>query len=171
MVLARTAPGAATPSYSLLLILGGLLSSLALVALWERQRESSPAFALWALAIGLFAALGSAAHGGFDLANAINAPSRPATDLPNQIDPRGMLTFGSAGLSVGAFSLLMWSHGAWPRPLVYVGFASALLLLAIYLVRLTVPSSPAVLAPAALEGFIVNPVWYVWLGRELRRGG
>ena len=169
--LARVAPGTATPTYSLLLLLGGLLSSLALVALWERLREAAPAFALWALAIGLFAALGSAAHGGFDLANAINPPSRLATDVPNQVDPRGLLTFGFAGLSVGAFSLLMRSFGAWPRTLVYIGFASALLLVLIYLLRLIVPSSVIVLAPAALEGFIVNPVWYLWLGLELRRGG
>ena len=91
--------------------------------------------------------------------------------MPNQVDPRGLLTFGFAGLSVGAFSLLMRSFGAWPRTLVYIGFASALLLVLIYLLRLIVPSSVIVLAPAALEGFIVNPVWYIWLGLELRRGG
>jgi hypothetical protein len=170
VLLTRTSPGAATATYSLLLLLGGLLSSLALVALWERQREAAPAFALWALALGLFAALGSAAHGGFDLANNISPPARIATDVPNQIDPRGLLTFGFAGLSVGAFSLLMSRFGAWPRALVYVGFASAVLLILIYLLRLSTPNSTIVLAPAALEGFIVNPVWYVWLGLELRRG-
>lgn len=168
--LARTAPGQATGVYSLLLLLGGLLSTLALVALWERQREAAPAFTLWALTLGLFAALGSAVHGGFDLANTINMPSKFSTDVPNEIDPRGLLTFGIAGLSVGAFSLLMWGAGGWPRVLVYVGFASAVLLIVIYLLRLVVPSSTAVLAPAALEGFIVNPLWYIWLGIELRRG-
>ena len=168
--LARSAPGSAVATYSLLLLLGGLLSTLALVALWERQREGAPAFALWALVLGLFAALGSAAHGGFDLANTINPPSTPTSEVPNQVDPRGLLTFGFAGLSIGAFSILMWSFGDWPRALVYVGFASAVLLIAIYLLRLTVPSSTVVLAPAALEGFIVNPLWYIWLGLELRRG-
>jgi hypothetical protein len=168
--LARTAPETATVAYSVLLLVGGLLSSLALVALWERQREAAPAFALWALALGLFAALGSAAHGGFDLANAVNPPARLPTDVPNQVDPRGLLTFGFAGISVAAFSLLMLSFGDWPRFLVYVGFLSALLLILIYVLRLTLPSSTLVLVPAALEGFIVNPLWYVWLGIQLRRG-
>ena len=39
----------------------------------------------------------------------------------------------------------------------------------IYLARLTIvsPGNAVVLAPAALEGFLVGPVWYVWLGLEL----
>ena len=41
----------------------------------------------------------------------------------------------------------------------------------IYLARLIILSatSPLVLLPAAIEGFIVNPAWYVWLGFALRR--
>jgi hypothetical protein len=170
VLLARVAPTAAAGTYSFFLLVGGLLGSLALVALWERQREASPALALWALAVGLFAALGSAIHGGYDLANAINAPVRLALDVPNEVDPRGLLTFGFAGLAVGAFSLLMRGYGDWPPGLVYVGFASAVLLVLVYLLRLIIPSSPVLLAPAAIEGFIVNPAWYVWLGLELQRG-
>ena len=170
VVQARLAPTAATGTYSFFLLIGGLLGSLALVALWERQREASPALALWALAIGLFAALGAAIHGGYDLANAINVPVKLALDVPNEVDPRGLLTFGFAGLAVGTFSLLMRDHGDWPRSLVYLGFASALLLVLVYLLRLILPNSPVVLAPAALEGFIVNPAWYIWLGLELQRG-
>jgi hypothetical protein len=45
------------------------------------------------------------------------------------------------------------------------------LLLVVYLGRLVVltPSSPLVLLPAALTGFVVNPLWYVLLGLALRR--
>ena len=169
VLLTRVAGGGATAAYSALLLLGGLLSSFALVGLWERQRMVSPGLALWALAVGLFGALGAAIHGGFDLANVITAPPRLILEAANPVDPRGMLTFGFAGLAVGAFSFLMQRSGAWPRTLVYLGFASAILLIVIYLLRLLIPNSSAVLAPAALEGFVVNPVWYVWLGLELRR--
>jgi hypothetical protein len=36
----------------------------------------------------------------------------------------------------------------------------------IYLGRLIVfdATNPLLLGPAALEGFIVNPLWYIWLG-------
>jgi hypothetical protein len=168
-VLLARVPGAATAVYSLFLLLGGLFSSLALVALWERVREWSPGFALWALALGLFAALGAAIHGGYDLANAINLPARVALDVPNEVDPRGLLTFGFAGLAIGAFTLMMRSLAGWPPRLVYLGYLSAGLLLLIYLLRLISPNSPLALAPAGLEGFLVNPIWYIWLGRELRR--
>ena len=96
-------------------------------------------------------------------------PQGGTTNLPSQIDPRGLLTFGVAGLSIAAFTWLMSGAAGWPSRFVYLGFASAVLLVLIYLFRLIAPNSQAVLAPAALEGFIVNPLWYVWLGIELRR--
>jgi hypothetical protein len=30
-------------------------------------------------------------------------------------------------------------------------------------------TSPAIVIPALLEGFIVNPLWYAWLGLTLLR--
>jgi hypothetical protein len=166
---ARAAPQAAVGLYSLLLLLGGLLGSLALVALWERLREEAPAVAVWALAVGLFATLGSAIHGGYDLANAVLVPPKATFDFPSQVDPRGLLTFGFAGLAVGAFSMLMHRAGGWPARLPVVGYVSAALLVVVYLLRLLVPNSQVVLAPAAVEGFVVNPLWYILLGLELRR--
>ena len=32
------------------------------------------------------------------------------------------------------------------------------------------PKSPGLLTAAVLVGFVVNPVWFVWLGLELRGG-
>ena len=45
------------------------------------------------------------------------------------------------------------------------------LLILVYLARLIVlaPTSPLVLVPAALAGFVVNPAFYLWLGLWLRR--
>jgi hypothetical protein len=170
VLLARFAPDAAVGAYSFFLLIGGLLSSLALVGLWDRLRMEAPAWTLWAVAIGIIAAFGSAIHAGYDLANAIQ-PQGGSSSLPSQIDPRGLLTFGFAGLAVAAFSMLMRAAPGWPPRLVYLGFASAVLLVVIYLFRLVAPNSAAVLVPAALEGFIVNPIWYVWVGIELRRAG
>lgn len=58
-----------------------------------------------------------------------------------------------------------------PRGLAYLGYVSGVLLVLIYLGRLIIlsASNPLVLGPAAIEGFIVNPAWYIWLGLALRR--
>jgi hypothetical protein len=42
----------------------------------------------------------------------------------------------------------------------------------LYLGRLIVldPTSPVILVPALLNGFLVNPALYIWLGLALLRG-
>ena len=119
---------------------------------------------------GLAGALAATLHGGYDLANAIHPPDQ-ASSLPSAIDPRGLGTFGIAGIAMLAFAYLMGRDASFPRNLSYLGYLSGALLIVIYLARLIILSatSPLVLLPAAIEGFIVNPAWYVWLGFALRR--
>jgi hypothetical protein len=119
--------------------------------------------------------VGAAIHGGYDLANAINAPVSNAAseaNLPNQVDPRGLLTFGIAGLSVLVIAWLMGQGGGFSRTLGLLGWALSILLIVIYLARLIVlqATNPVVLIPALLVGFILNPLWYLWLGLGLLRG-
>jgi hypothetical protein len=92
--------------------------------------------------------------------------------LPNPVDPRGLLTFGVTAIAVGLIAWMILRSGAFPRRLAYVGFAASFLLVVIYVGRLTIldPESPVLLVAALLAGFVVNPIWYVWLGLELRRG-
>jgi hypothetical protein len=155
----------------LFLMLTGLFTTAALVAVYERLRETDASFALLALLLGVAGALGSAVHGGYDLANAINPPSS-MPDLPNPVDPRGLLTFGVAGAALFIVSWLIGRGGRFPRGLGYLGYVSAILLLALYLGRLIVfdPTSPVILAPALLNGFLVSPIFYLWLGLALLRG-
>ncbi len=156
------------------LLAGGLLSLVALVALFNRLAEADAGFALLGLMLAGVSALGAAIHGAYDLANAIHPPveAAGAAGLPNAIDPRGFLTFGLAGLAVLVAAVLMGRGGRFPNLLRLLTFVLGLLLLIIYLGRLIVldPTSPLILAPAALTGFILNPVWYIWLGLELRQG-
>jgi hypothetical protein len=154
----------------LFLLLTGLLSTAALVAVYERLRETDAAFALFALLLGIAGALGSAVHGGYDLANTINPPPS-VPDLPNPVDPRGLLTFGVAGIALFVVAWLITRGGQFPKGLGYLGYASAVLLIALYLGRLIVldPTSPVILAPALLNGFLINPAFYLWLGLSLLR--
>lgn len=155
----------------LFLMSGGLLTTAALVAVYERLRRTEATFALWALLLGMAGALGSAAHGGYDLANAINPPPS-IPNLPNPADPRGLLTFGVAGIALFVIAWLIGRGAEFPRGLGYLAYASAVLLLALYLGRLIVldPTNPLILVPALLNGFLINPAFYLCLGLTLLRG-
>src|SRR5262245_30767193 len=91
---------------SAFLLAGGLLALPALLALYRRACDANPDLALLATVLAIASALGAAIHGGYDLANAINPPAT-TTDLPNQVDPRGLLTFGLGGLSLLTFTAVL----------------------------------------------------------------
>ncbi len=153
---------------ALFLLLGGVLSTAVLVAVYNRLKEVDVTFALWALLLSIAGAFGAIIHGGYDLANAINPTTASAAlaNLPSAIDPRGLLTFGIAGLGVFVIAWLMGRSEHFPRALSYLGYLLAVLLVVLYLGRLIIldPKNPIILVDALLSGFIVNPVWYVWLG-------
>jgi hypothetical protein len=154
------------------LMLGGLLATPVLLAVYERLQETDASFARWGLVLGLAAAVGSLIHGGYDLANAINPPATSNLDLPSQIDPRGMLTFGVAGIGLLVFARLMSRTSTFPRGLAYIGYIAGVLLLWIYLGRLVIlqPTNLIIVVPALLAGFLANPAWYIGLGLALMRG-
>lgn len=165
VVVSRLSPPAGALLSALFLLLGGLLTILALAGVYDRRRDELPALALLVVVLGSVGALGAAVHGGYDLANAIHPPGSLPSDVPNPVDPRGLLTFGVAGLALLLLGRLV---GAGLGRFAYV--AGALLIL-VYLARLIVltPSNPVVLLPAALAGFVVNPAFYAWLGLWLLR--
>ncbi len=149
---------------------GGFYTSAVWALLYERLQPAGGGFALWMLLLGIGASLGAAVHGGYDLALAIELPRAAATELPSQIDPRGLLTFGVNALALMTAVGLMGSGGGWPSNLRYIGFLNAALCLVLYFGRLIIvtPTNPIIVNAALLNGFLVNPVWWVWLGLRLR---
>jgi hypothetical protein len=155
-----------------LLMMGGLLSVPVMVALYHRLRATDAGFAMLALLLGVTGAVGSAVHGAYDLANVIRpVQGAPPSELPNPIDPRGLLTFGFVALALIVVSWLIIRGGRLPRGLGTLGYLSGGLLLVIYLGRLIAfdPRNPILLVAALLAGLVVNPVWWIWLGRSLLR--
>jgi hypothetical protein len=154
------------------LMVGGLLSTVVMVAIYERLGGGG--LAVIGLAFALMGALGAIVHGGYDLANALNPPfADPLADagLPSPVDPRGLLTFGMAGLGLLILALLARREGALSRPVATIGIVFALLLIVVYLGRLVIltPTNPLVAVPAGLAGVIVGPFFYFAAGLELRR--
>jgi hypothetical protein len=157
----------------LFLMLMGLLSTAVLVAVYGRLRETDASFALLALVLGVAGALGSAVHGGFDLANAVSPPaSTLVEEVPNPVDPRGLLTFGVAGIALFAVGWLVVGGRRFPIVVGYLAYLSAILLVILYLGRLIVldPTSPVILLPALLNGFLINPAFYLLVGMALLSG-
>jgi hypothetical protein len=165
VVVSRLNPASGALLSALFLLLGGLLGVVAFLGVYDRRREDRPAFSLLFVVLGAAGGLGAAVHGGYDLANALHPPVSLPGDVPNPVDPRGFLTFGVTGLALLLLGALVQEG---PGRLAYL--AGGLLIL-VYLARLIVlaPTSPLVLVPAALAGFVVNPAFYLWLGLWLRR--
>lgn len=177
VIIARSAPTLGGFLTSLFLLLSSLLVTTMVVALYCRLRHVDAAFALWALLLGLVGALGAAIHGGYDLANVINPPAAgeltaALATVPSQIDPRGLTTFGIMGIAILVFTWLMNRDQRFPTNLRYLGYLFGSLFIILYLARLIVfnPANPLLLVPVLVTGFLVNPVWHIWLGLTLRRG-
>ena len=157
----------------LFLMLGGLFSTAVLVALYALLRETNAPFALWGVLLSIAGALGSAIHGGYDLANVLHPVSvvtyAAAAGAPNALDPRGVLTFFIAGIGLFVIAWLIGRNQRFPKMLSYLGYLAAALLIILYLGRLVIytPTNPVILIPALLSGFLVNPIWYIWLGITL----
>src|SRR5881227_2657094 len=134
---------------ALFLMLGGVFSTAVLVAVYNRLKETDATFPLWALLLSIAGAFGAIIHGGDDLANAINPTSANVAlaNLPSAIDPRGLLTFGVAGIGIFVMAWLMGRSGQFPRGLSYWGCLLAVLLFVLYLGRLIIldPKNPIVL--------------------------
>jgi hypothetical protein len=169
-----SAPRAASYASSLFLLAGGLVSLVVMIALYQRLRLPDPSFALLGLLLGVAGALGSSIHGGFDLAVLVKRPAYSDVYFPaNTVDPRGLLTFGFTALALLVIAYLILRGGAaLPRRLGHLGLLGGILLIVVYFGRLIVlnPKNPGLLTAVVLSGFIVNPVWFLWVARILWRG-
>lgn len=158
----------------LLLMFGGFVVTAVLIAVFRRIQETDVGFALWAVLLGIAGAVGSALHGGFDLAVQARNPAGTVSNLTaNPTDPRGLATFALTGIALLLISWLIVAGGRLPKGLGYLGILGGVLLVVVYVGRLTIfnPKNPFLLTIAVLSGFIVNPAWFAWLGRTLLAGG
>jgi hypothetical protein len=171
LVILNTESKGAEIAGALFLMVGGLLSTAVLTAVYGRVRDTDPGFALWGLVLGVAGSLGSAIHGGFDLGRLVDDIDASLPPVPHPVDPRGLMTFAVTAIAVSTFAWLIVRGDRLPRALGYMGFAVGALFLVLYLGRLIIvdPTSPVLLGAAVLSGFVVNPAWFIWLGMALRQ--
>lgn len=147
-------------------LVGAVLSVPVAVALYLRLRETDRGFALLALLFGLVASLGQLENSGLTLAKELG-------DLVGESsDPAGHFRFGLLGVSLFIVGWLMVRGAAFPKRLGYLGQAGGVLLVLVYVGRLTGVIDPATkitVVPPVLYGVLIHPIFYVWLGRILRR--
>ena len=161
---------------STFMIIIGFFTTGTLTAIYGRLRGRSPEFALWAYLLGVVGAVGSAIHGSYDLANAIHPLSLGATEaaagVPSQVDPRGFLTFLIYAVALLTFSILIITSRRFPNALGILGIVLAAVLMLLYFARMISldPSNLLVVVLVILSGFILSPVWNIWLGLALWRG-
>jgi hypothetical protein len=161
----------------IILAASGIFSSAALVALYERLRPTSEGFALWGLALGLFSSFATLMHGAYQALLLIALPSaggnqQAAIELvrmvPSQIDPAGLGTFGLIGLASLVTGMIIIAGGRLPRGLGYLALVNALLLIVLFFAS-AANAQTLILISGGLTSVIVGPIYWVWLGRELRR--
>jgi hypothetical protein len=157
------------PLPSVLLMLGGIVTSLFAVGLYIRVRGIDEGMALWGWLLASAGAAGAAIHGAFDLANALHPPAAEYA-YPNPVDPRGFLTFAIAGLSTLVFSGLLLRGAALARGAAILGLVSGVAVVALYVAYLVIfdATSPVVVG-LVLVGGVIQPVWTIWIGSLLVR--
>ncbi|HEY7527495.1 MAG TPA: hypothetical protein VIA82_11755 [Candidatus Limnocylindria bacterium] len=173
-VVAGWAPQLGIVVASVALMIGALLSIAVLLAVFRRLAGDDAAVGLFGLVLVVIGAAGAMAHGGYDLANAIHPPLSDVlgdAQLPNPVDPRGLLTFGASGLGLLVLAALARRSRVLPGGLATLGMVVGALLIVVYLGRLIIltPTNPVVAAAAGVTGLILSPAFYLWLGMQLRR--
>ena len=97
------------PFFALLLV-GAVASVPVVVAIYQRLRETDEAFALTALVLGLFGALGGILHGGYELA-ALQTPPSEGYYPGLESVTKGVLRYGAAGLALLVIGWLILRGG------------------------------------------------------------
>ena len=136
----------------------------AIVAVYYRVRAVGEAWAFFATLVGVAASVGTMVAAMYDVANLRQAP--PLTGV-SPANPLGVLSFGLTGLWFVVANLLLW-RTAMPRVLLVLGFVAATDLLAGFVAGLSENGGVVYLA-SFVAGAIGGPIYWLWLGRQLRR--
>jgi hypothetical protein len=167
LVIARQAAYVGTLGSWLILGASGIFTSAAFVALYQRVRSADEGFSLWALLLGVLASFATLVHGIYEAQLMTNTGT--AQQLPSEVDPAGLATFAVTGLATFVFGWLIARSGVLPRRLGQLGMLNAVLLVVLFLATFA-GSQTLILLSGGLTSLIAGPIWWIWLGSQLRKG-
>ena len=144
-----------------LIAAGALAASVATVGMSERAGASN---ARWLAAFGVGYALLSAAHGVYD---AIQAGSGAALAI-STTDPRGLATFGLAGVWMLVLGLGARGTKSLPSTLAAIAVVGGVDLILLFFATVA-QSTPVILVTGGLASVILGPAFWIWSGRILSR--
>lgn len=160
-------PGDARLGLQIVQFLYGLVAFWALfatVAVYYRVRGVGEAWAFFATLVGVAAAMGTMVAALYEVANLRIAPVTVAASPTN---PLGVMSFGLTGLWFVIANLLLWRSKA-PRAMALLGLATAAALLWGFIAALSLNGGVVYIA-TVFAGAIGGPIYWLWLGRQLRR--
>jgi len=143
-----------------LIAAGALAASVATVGMSERAGGSN---ARWLAPFGVGYALLSAAHGVY---SAILAGSGLAAGDLSATDPRGLATFGLAGIWMLALGLTARGAATLPRNLAILAIVGGIDLIALFFATVA-GSTPLILVTGGAASVVLGPAFWTWSGRLL----
>lgn len=136
----------------------------AVVAVYYRMRVVGEAWSFFATLIGVTASAATMVAAMYDVANLrLDPPVAGASP----VNPLGVMSFGLTGLWFLIANLLLWRTKT-PRLLVLLGFVATADLLAGFVGGLS-ENGGLVYLTSVIAGAIGGPIYWLWLGRLLRR--
>jgi hypothetical protein len=136
----------------------------AIVAVYYRVRPVGEAWAFFATLVGVTASVGTMVTAMYAVANLRQNPPLAGASAT---DPLGIMSFGLTGLWFLVANLLLWRTRA-PRVLALLGFVAAADLFAGFVASLS-ENGGVVYLTSLIAGAIGGPIYWLWLGRLLRR--
>ena len=135
-----------------------------IVAVYYRVRGVGEAWAFFATLVGVVASVGTMVAAMYEVANLRQTPPLVGASPAN---PLNVMTFGLTGLWFFVANRLLWRTTA-PRLLVLLGFLTAAVLF-IGLVSGLSENGGTVYLVSLFAAAIGGPIYWLWLGRQLRR--
>jgi hypothetical protein len=136
----------------------------AIVAVYYRVRSVGEAWAFFATLVGIAASVGTMVAAMYEIANLRQNPPLATVSPTN---PLGVMSFGLTGLWFLIANLLL-RRTTTPRVLVLLGFVATADLFVGFVASLSGDGGVVYLA-SLIAGAIGGPIYWLWLGRLLRR--
>lgn len=150
--------------FQFLYALAAFWALFAIVAVYYRARPAGEAWAFFATLVGIAASVGTMVGAMHEVANLRQAA--PLAGV-SPTDPLTVMSFGLTSLWFLIANRLLWRTPT-PRVLVLLGFASAVVLFVGFVATLSL-NGGLVYLTSVFAGAVGGPIYWLWLGRQLRR--